>query len=283
MSRLWVIGLTFIFFTRFALGQEPATVPTASSSHDEQTVRVRIYAPGPGVVAPELLPINVPFMPPLECMEKVDGTVRFAVVVDATGRPRNVMFLHPLANDLDRLALQIVGADRFKSGTHDGTPVAVGQSLEVKIQSCVEEREGSEGKKIYSLRMRSLPEQKLEPPQKMPDEAVLSTADIPWIVSVSPAPHADFHAPTTPPVTLNTVTAQYTEEARKARLNGVCMVSLIVDPQGMPQKIRLVRGIDPGLDQNALIAVGKYRFKPAIRDGEPVAVTIFVEVIFRMV
>jgi outer membrane biosynthesis protein TonB len=51
----------------------------------------------------------------------------------------------------------------------------------------------------------------------------------------------------------------------------------------MPQHPRVVRGIGYGLDEQALKAVMKYRFKPAMKEGSvPVPVMITVEVNFRL-
>jgi outer membrane biosynthesis protein TonB len=49
----------------------------------------------------------------------------------------------------------------------------------------------------------------------------------------------------------------------------------------MPQNPKVLRTLDYGLDQNAVDAVMRYRFKPAMRDGEPVPVIITVEVNFQ--
>jgi TonB family protein len=78
------------------------------------------------------------------------------------------------------------------------------------------------------------------------------------------------------------VEARYTDAARKARIQGLCWVSFIVDTNGLPQNAKVVRGLDPGLDQKALEAVSKYRFKPAMKDGRPVAVMISVQVDFQL-
>lgn len=87
---------------------------------------------------------------------------------------------------------------------------------------------------------------------------------------------------THPPVPLIEPEAEYTNEARRERINGVCLISLIVDAQGVPRNIHVHKSLDPGLDRNAMIAVGKYRFKPAIRDGEPVAVFVIMEVNYKL-
>jgi TonB family protein len=74
---------------------------------------------------------------------------------------------------------------------------------------------------------------------------------------------------------------EFSEEGRKARAGGVVVVRLIVDARGMPQNIRVVRGIGMGLDQKAFEAVRAYRFKPAMVDGKPVPVQVNVEVNFN--
>jgi len=87
----------------------------------------------------------------------------------------------------------------------------------------------------------------------------------------------------TPPVALNSVEAEFSDEARRAKYQGVCLISLIVDAQGNPQNPRVIRALGMGLDEKALEAVRKYRFKPALKDHKtPVAVMITVEVNFRL-
>jgi len=85
------------------------------------------------------------------------------------------------------------------------------------------------------------------------------------------------------PVALNQVEAEFSDEARRAKYQGVCLISLIVDAQGNPQDPRVVRALGMGLDEKALEAVRKYKFKPAMKDGHtPVPVMITVEVNFRL-
>jgi len=85
------------------------------------------------------------------------------------------------------------------------------------------------------------------------------------------------------PVPLNSVEAEFTDEARRAKYQGVCLVSMIIDAQGNPQSARVVRGLKMGLNEKALEAARKYRFKPAMLDGKtPVPVMITVEVNFRL-
>lgn len=84
------------------------------------------------------------------------------------------------------------------------------------------------------------------------------------------------------PVLLVKVEPEYSEEARKAKYSGTVMLSIIVDKNGMPRDIKVVRPLGLGLDQKAIEAVSKWRFKPAMKDGHPVAVQANVEVNFRL-
>jgi protein TonB len=75
---------------------------------------------------------------------------------------------------------------------------------------------------------------------------------------------------------------EYTEEARTAKTQGMCVLWLIVDDKGVPRNIRVVRGLGFGLDAKAVEAVKQWRFEPALKDGKPVNVQISVEVGFHL-
>src|SRR5206468_12953044 len=75
---------------------------------------------------------------------------------------------------------------------------------------------------------------------------------------------------------------EYAEEARKAKFQGTCVLSLIVGPDGKPRDIRVARSLGLGLDEKAIQAVNQWKFEPALKDGRPVAVQIAVEVQFRL-
>ena len=84
------------------------------------------------------------------------------------------------------------------------------------------------------------------------------------------------------PRALETPDPEYSEEARKAKYQGVVVLWLIVGPDGKPRDIRVSRPLGMGLDQKAIEAVQRWRFEPAMKDGRPVAVQINVEVNFRL-
>lgn len=75
---------------------------------------------------------------------------------------------------------------------------------------------------------------------------------------------------------------EYSEEARKAKYQGTCVLWLIVGNDGKPRDIRVARTLGLGLDEKAIEAVRNWKFEPAMKDGKPVAVQINVEVSFRL-
>jgi TonB family protein len=78
--------------------------------------------------------------------------------------------------------------------------------------------------------------------------------------------------------------AEFSDEARRAKYEGTVVVTLIVDANGNPQNVKVSRTLGMGLDEKAIEAVQKYKFKPAMdqRTGKPVPVMIAVEVRFRL-
>ena len=75
---------------------------------------------------------------------------------------------------------------------------------------------------------------------------------------------------------------EYSEEARKAKFQGTVRLSLVVDEHGLPTQIKVITPLGLGLDAKAIEAVQKWKFKPGIKDGKPVAVQASVEVNFRL-
>jgi len=85
------------------------------------------------------------------------------------------------------------------------------------------------------------------------------------------------------PMVIHSVEAEFSDEARRAKYQGVCLISLIVDAQGNPQNIRVARPLGMGLDEKAIEAIRQYKFRPAMKDGKnPVPVMITIEVDFRL-
>jgi TonB family protein len=75
----------------------------------------------------------------------------------------------------------------------------------------------------------------------------------------------------------------YSEEARKAKIEGYVVLGLVVDEKGNPTNFRVVSGLGMGLDEKAIEAVKGWKFEPAFgKDGKPIAAKIAVEVTFHL-
>lgn len=74
----------------------------------------------------------------------------------------------------------------------------------------------------------------------------------------------------------------YTDEARSMRLEGEVLLEVNFSANGMLHVNRVVRGLGHGLDEAAIAAANKIRFKPALRTGQPVDSTAIVHVTFQL-
>lgn len=86
----------------------------------------------------------------------------------------------------------------------------------------------------------------------------------------------------TAPTLVTKVEPDYSEDARKARLQGTVVLRIEVDTHGRAQNISVRQSLGLGLDDRAMEAVKKWRFNPGKVNGRPVAVVAFVEVNFRL-
>ena len=74
----------------------------------------------------------------------------------------------------------------------------------------------------------------------------------------------------------------YTDEARKLRIEGEVLVEVKLESSGQIQILRVVRGLGHGLDESAVKAAEKVRFKPARRNGEATDTTAVLHILFQL-
>lgn len=86
----------------------------------------------------------------------------------------------------------------------------------------------------------------------------------------------------TAPTLLYKVEPEYSEEARKAKYQGTVVLYVEVDTGGRARNLRVVRSLGLGLDEKAVEAVQKWRFRPGQKNGQPVVVAATIEVNFRL-
>jgi len=98
----------------------------------------------------------------------------------------------------------------------------------------------------------------------------------PSIVKIQPGKSA------IPPKVINQYNPQFSEAARRAKVQGTVVLGLVVDASGNPTKIRILGPLGCGLDEQAVRTVESWRFRPAEKDGKPVAAEIAIKIDFHL-
>lgn len=84
------------------------------------------------------------------------------------------------------------------------------------------------------------------------------------------------------PTLIYKIEPEYSEEARKVKFQGMVVLSVIVDTGGTVKNIKVIRSLGLGLDEKAVEAIKKWRFRPGMKNGKAVAVHVTIEVNFRL-
>ena len=85
-----------------------------------------------------------------------------------------------------------------------------------------------------------------------------------------------------PPKQIYAPEPEFSDAARGVKFQGIVVVALIVNAEGVPTAVHILSPLGAGLDAKAVQAVKSWKFKPAEKDGQPVAVTIAVQVDFHL-
>ncbi len=74
----------------------------------------------------------------------------------------------------------------------------------------------------------------------------------------------------------------YTEVARRAKIQGIVIIEAVIDRQGNVTEARILKGLPFGLDQEALRALRQWKFRPGTLNGQPVPVYYNLTINFRL-
>jgi protein TonB len=106
------------------------------------------------------------------------------------------------------------------------------------------------------------------------------------VASLAPPPLPDepirYRPDMTRPQIVSRVQPQYTELARRARLQGTAIVEAVIDEEGRVRDVRILKSLGMGLDRAALDAVAQWRFTPATLNGRPIKVLYTLTVNFAV-
>jgi TonB family protein len=261
----------------YAASQEASTpIPGAPSQPQ------KVYFDDHNLTPPSLIEPQTPFVEPQKCSGDYRGNVQLSLIIDEQGRPRDVVVTDPIGNDFDIFAVKLVEADRFAPGSIHGQSVPVGRTIAVALRACIVKQKDSDGKKTQTLHLSKRPEQKLA-------YAVVPEKDV-FLNSASPSRPLYNQADSlekvggavSAPKAILQANASFSEYARKNKIQGTVVLTLIVDAHGLPQEVHVTRSLEPSLDQEAIAAVMRYRFHPAMKAGRPVSVQVSVEVRFKL-
>ena len=88
--------------------------------------------------------------------------------------------------------------------------------------------------------------------------------------------------PAMPATLIWKIEPEYSDEARRAKVQGTVVLYLEVDEEGRPRNVHVQQGLGLGLDAKAIDAVMRWKFRPGRRNGRPIATRAMVEVNFRL-
>jgi TonB family protein len=91
-----------------------------------------------------------------------------------------------------------------------------------------------------------------------------------------------FQGSLTEPVLLWKAEPEYSDEARKAKIQGSVIMRVEIDARGQVQNISLSQGLGLGLDERAIAAVRQWKFRAGTRNGKPVPTNALIQVTFRL-
>ncbi len=245
---------------------------TNSTNHAQDKLRPPLRV-SPGIMAGQRTSGPNPKYPEAAKKKKIQGTVVITAVIGKDGSVESAKAVSG-PKELQDSALDAVRQWKYKPYLLNGEPVAVTTKINV----------------IYSLGKTpptSLPNGEIPPPpsQMHADAAQASSA------SQGASPSSQNNVPAgamrigngvSAPVLIHSVDPKFSAKARSAKYQGVCILGLIVDKNGNPQDVHVVRKLGMGLDEKAVEAVQQYRFKPASYKGHPVPVQVNIEVNFKL-
>jgi TonB family protein len=200
---------------------------------------------------------------PEAVLARVEGTVTLEGTVDIQGKISGVHVIKGLREDLDRMAIKAVLRWKFSPALRNGAPVQAITQIEVDFKI--------PGPRDFAIHINAA---------DTVNENTAAPADTPD--PQDDAPPVRMGAGVSPPTVLLRVEPQYTPQARDAKQAGTVVVQATVHQNGSLTVDNVVRGLDYGLTENAIVALQLWKFRPGMKDGKAVPVTLNVEVNFNL-
>jgi TonB family protein len=257
-------ALAFTTAILAASGQSaPPTPPTAAPAQSTNIAPASGSTPASGasqpsdnaavhITPPIVIIQSNPDYPEEARRKKISGTCLISFTVDTDGIPRSVRVVKGLEPSLDANAIQAIETWRFKPARKDGkTPVPFDLTTEVSFRLLDKHESGG----VVAI------------PARPGDPGTYLSYDGSRII---------------PPIPLKQIAPKYPFMDRVHRISGDCTLKMIIDSEGVPQNVHVVKSVDPRLNESAVKAVKQWRYKPASKDGVPVPMEMQVIVKFEL-
>jgi TonB family protein len=203
------------------------------------------YPMAPGITAPKITQAVAAVYPADTPGEGIKSTCVLYLVIGADGTPVNIHVVRSAGEPWDAAAIEAVRQSKFEAGSLNQQAIPVRTRIRVNFSA----DRSPAIPVIFQLKYRN------------PEDGTL----------------LDSH-----PIATHSVDPQYSDEARRKKIQGNVIVSVLVGEDGLPTQMRIEKSLGYGLDEKALAAAGQYRFTPATKDGKPVATRISIEMSFRL-
>lgn len=231
-------------------GSCPTTVSRVKSRHDHR----RVYEAGVGVTSPVLLHPS-PVITSQDVLAACTPHILTVVlIVGGDGTPKIRSMNANVDAACDAQAVAALQQSQFQAGTLDGKPVPVAVCVRVPF--------------------------------------LQKQAPVPQLISCAPPDASSYQPMATgdplrpPPGTRMPVLLNYPTEiptwAKKSKLHGTALISAVVNEDGLPLNIQIVRGVSREFDRNAIAIVSQYHFRPATLRGKPIPVRMMFELDLHM-
>lgn len=109
----------------------------------------------------------------------------------------------------------------------------------------------------------------------------LNSAGGSWVMHFVELKDAEKEGELVAPVATQEVDPGYPLELMRQNVQGTVILSAIIHSNGVVGDVRILRGVDDRLDQYATAALSRWRFRPATKNGDPVALQAVVMIPFR--
>jgi TonB family protein len=109
----------------------------------------------------------------------------------------------------------------------------------------------------------------------------LNSAGGSWVMHFAELTDADKQGDLVAPVAMQEVDPGYPLELMRQKIQGTVILSAVIHSNGVVSDVKILRGVDDRLDQYASAALSRWRFRPATKNGDPVALQTVVMIPFQ--